>query len=54
MSMLEEVLEQIGAIDEGWEVQDDDVIICPCGYPIELDGRCPEGCVSPLRDAGFI
>ena len=36
-------------LPEGW---DSDVfgdgLICPCGYTIELDGQCPDGCTTPL------
>lgn len=56
--MLQEVLDAIGATDAGWETEggygDDDNLVCPCGYTIEQDGRCPDGCVSPLRAAGLI
>jgi hypothetical protein len=50
---MDEILEVIGAAADGWE-GDMDVLVCPCGYTIELDGRCPDGCVSPLRAAGMI
>lgn len=26
----------------------DACLICPHGHTIEMDGQCPEGCVSPL------
>lgn len=29
-------------------------IQCPHGHTIEYDGRCPEGCVSPLKEKGYI
>lgn len=29
-------------------------LVCPCGSVIELDGTCPEGHVSPVREQGFI
>jgi hypothetical protein len=48
------VLEEIGATDRGWDAEGDDMLICPCGDTIELDGRCPAGHVSPLRRAGLI
>lgn len=58
MSLLEQVLEDIGATDAGWEVEggfgDDDNLIAPDGCMIEQDGRCPHGHVSPLRAAGLI
>jgi hypothetical protein len=37
-----------------WEYVDSSVIVCPCGDEIEHDGRCPQGCVSPLLQLGFI
>lgn len=38
---------------EDWE-GDTETLTCPCGYVIEHDGRCPDGCVSPLRVMGMI
>jgi hypothetical protein len=32
---------------EGWD-GDMDVLVCPCGWTIEHDGQCPDGCVSPF------
>lgn len=56
--MLEEILDAIGALEKGWEVEGgmglDALLICPHGHTIEQDGRCHEGCVSPLRAAGLI
>lgn len=56
--MLQEVLDAIGATDEGWETEggygEDDNLIAPDGCLIEQDGRCPHGYVSPLRRAGLI
>lgn len=57
MDIMEEVLDSIGATDAGWETDGyglDALLICPCGHTIEQDGRCPDGCVSPLRAAGLI
>lgn len=51
---LDEVLETLGAAERGWEADGDDLLVCPCGDVIELDGRCPAGHVSPLRRAGLI
>lgn len=51
---MEELLE---ALLEGsdWEVGSyGDTLICPCGNEIELDGKCPEGCVSIVRSMGLI
>jgi hypothetical protein len=48
--MLEELL-----AGTDWEVGGmGDTLICPCGHEIELDGKCPDGCVSPMRSMGFI
>ena len=58
MSLLEQVLDDIGALDAGWEVEggygEDDNLIAPDGCMIEQDGRCQHGHVSPLRAAGLI
>lgn len=37
-----------------WDVDAMGALICPCGYTIEKDGKCPEGCVSILRQRGLI
>lgn len=31
-----------------------DTLRCPCGYLVEDDGTCPEGCTSPFLIAGLI
>ena len=52
---MDELLEAIGA--EDWETDGygiDSCLICPHGHTIEQDGRCPEGCISPLRAYGLI
>jgi hypothetical protein len=49
---LADVLDLLGA-DE-WEASDGDTLICPHGHMIEVDGECPEGCVSPLREHGVV
>lgn len=36
-----------------WEFEDE-LLVCPHGHVIELDGTCPDGCVSPLRRQGLI
>jgi len=46
-------------LPDDWDIDSeafglDCLLICPCGYTIEQDGRCPEGCVSPLRGMGLI
>ena len=52
---LETLLEVTGAASEGWAVHTmGDAFICPCGSFVELDGKCPEGHVSPMRRAGLI
>jgi hypothetical protein len=41
--------------DLGWMSNSfGDGFVCPCGDEIEMDGKCPEGCVSPMRTAGAI
>lgn len=37
-----------------WDVTPLGDLVCPCGHQIEPDGECPEGCASPLREAGWI
>ena len=39
---------------EGFYINGYGNIVCPCGTSIEDDGECPEGHVSPLRQAGLI
>lgn len=54
---LEDILDELGATEKGWSTDGfgiDSNLICPHGHMIEQDGRCPEGCVSPLREAGII
>jgi hypothetical protein len=42
-------------LPKGWDVGDyGDTLVCPHGNEIELDGRCPQGCVSPLSEMGLI
>jgi len=52
---LDEILAAMGF--EDWSTDGmgiDSLLECPHGYTIEQDGRCPEGCVSPLRLLGMI
>lgn len=52
---LDELLAEMG-FDE-WTTDGmgmDSLLECPCGFTIEQDGRCPNGCVSPLRAMGMI
>jgi hypothetical protein len=52
-----DTLSMILADHEGWEHDGygyDSNLICPCGDTIELDGECPQGCVSPLIQMGMI
>ena len=51
-SDLTDFLELLEA--DGWEAADDATLICPHDHTVELDGECPEGCVSPLREAGVV
>lgn len=48
---IDEILVSLGF--EDWS-GDADVLECPCGFTIEHDGRCPNGCVSPLLQMGMI
>lgn len=46
-------------LPKGWEHDAgvygmDFTLTCPHGHRIEQDGRCPKGCVSPLREMGLI
>lgn len=44
-------------LPDGWELYGDafdGLLVCPCGDTIEMDGTCPQGCISPLRTAGLI
>lgn len=50
---LQDLIDML-APNAGWEVEGDDVLICPCGDLIELDGTCEQGCRSPLLMAGMI
>jgi len=52
MSMKADALRAIGADD--WDVTADNMLMCPCGYKVEDDGGCPEGCESPLKGAGIV
>lgn len=52
---LETLLDVTGASERGWTVNHmGDMLICPCGSLVELDGSCPDGHVSPMRQAGMI
>ena len=53
--MYDDIIEEI--LPEGWSTDGygiDSMLECPHGYTIEQDGRCPEGCISPLRLMGLI
>lgn len=41
-------------LPEEWEQNHLGDLICPCGHTIELDGKCPNGHVSPIREQGLI
>jgi len=44
-------------LPDGWGTDGfgiDSLLECPCGYMIEQDGRCPDGCVSPLITMGLM
>jgi hypothetical protein len=45
-------------LPDGWAIHDahlapDFLLECPHGAVIEQDGRCPQGCVSPMIEAGL-
>lgn len=55
MSQFDNFLEEILPSDwstDGYGLES--TLICPHGYRIEMDGECPEGCVSPLKAMGII
>jgi hypothetical protein len=55
MQMLDNWLRTNGYWELGWISNTyGDGFVCPCGHEIEQDGQCPEGCVSPMRQAGAI
>jgi len=31
-----------------WSIDVGGTLICPCGHRVEDDGRCPNGCESPI------
>ena len=41
-------------LTDGWQQNRLGDLICPCGNTIELDGKCPNGHISPLRQHGYI
>ncbi|MFI6909760.1 hypothetical protein ACIBKY_51455 [Nonomuraea sp. NPDC050394] len=40
-------------LPDGWTT-DGDTVTCPHAHTIELDGSCPQGCMSPLLRMGLI
>jgi hypothetical protein len=54
MDLIEELLANVAPdwSTDGYGI--DSCLVCPCGYTIEQDGVCPDGCVSPLRRLGLI
>lgn len=57
MSDFAELLEEL--LPEGWSLDDpemgmESLLVCPCSHAIELDGDCPNGCISPLKALGLI
>lgn len=49
--MMDDALEQL--LPDDWEA-DNELLTCPHDDVIELDGACPQGCISPLRAMGLI
>ena len=59
MGMHEKMMRQfINTLDdkesEEWSVTHTGQLKCKHGYTVEKDGQCPEGCVSILKQKGFI
>lgn len=52
IKMIEDALVTSGY--EEWTVINESVLRCPHGHRIEMDGDCPEGCKSPLKQEGLI
>lgn len=57
MQIYAEMIAEV--LPEGWTVKDahmspDCLLECQHGATVELDGRCPEGCVSPLPEMGLV
>lgn len=58
--VMDEWVEFVEAnMPEGWSLYEPDMgmeslLECPHGNVIEQDGRCPSGCVSPLRAMGLV
>jgi len=52
--MKDEVLTRYGFESKGWTTDGLGTFICPHGHRIEDDGRCPEGCISPMLTLGVI
>jgi hypothetical protein len=57
MDEFAEFIENV--LPEDWSIYDpemgsDCLLECPCGNVVEHDGVCPNGHVSPLREAGII
>jgi len=44
----------VESFGDGWAVSNTGIIVCPCEHNIEDDGKCPNGHVSPMRQAGLI
>ena len=52
--ILQEIFEQNGLADEGWEVLSESTLLTPNGHVIEWDGISPDGEQSPVMALGFI
>lgn len=37
-----------------WTIDQFGQAVCPCGNSIEIDGKCPNGHISPVRQEGMI
>lgn len=50
----EDTMREIVESVDGWTLENEAVLVCPHGNRIEPDGRCPDGCESPLITMGLI
>ena len=54
---MDDIMEYILAEYPEWDTDGfgiDSNFICPHGHMIEQDGIAPDGCVSPMREMGFV
>lgn len=51
--LIKHVLETSDNYEE-WTTNRYNQLICPCDNCIEIDGNCPNGHISPVRQEGMI